>query len=619
MNHVSPEAFNVLKPICAAYAAQPFDEGKEESLCPLGLCRAEQRLAINELQRAGLLTARYKILGEKLYQIPAEHLPLLERELFPYHPNFIEGNSLNLLLETGNGLTVDLFRALLFTANEGLPITAKGFVHKKNLSRLAAQLSFREDHILGLSKDGATRELNALSAAFIVDTMFCLGLIIRESTGYSIDKDMLDRWLQLPETRMTDILYEMLIHRFGNVNPAIQHFRYLISGENFVPERWTLLSELLDWMTDSRLIGPGMAVRREIEQSSLEWLCCLSGFGWCELGITAENMTCFRWTSAKPKLPVGDTLISDSAVLNSQEQFIVQPDFEILIPPEASYSVRWTLAGCAELQHTDTMWSFRLTREMLVQASERGKSASQVISWIEKHAIGGLPSVVELSLEQWGKSIGRTSLSEVILLACESEEVSSAIADHPRLQDNLRRVGPLHFIVAQDGIEQLRKELLSAGLAPSSIIEGRKETKIDFFTSASEAIPSQEMYTPPVIKSELGLLRNGNPFLALPAIKLEQKDDSLFAGDDVPQIWSKEWRHYHSSTAQKVMEQGLKWGVKVRFSLEEEMLDFIPSRISRNPWKVSGQLLRNAGETVEIEEIELTADHWKEMKLVIPK
>lgn len=101
------------------------------------------------------------------------------------------------------------------------------------------------------------------------------------------------------------------------------------------------------------------------------------------------------------------------------------------------------------------------------------------------------------------------------------------------------------------------------------------------------------------------------------AIAPEQEEEILFGGENVPQIWSKEWRHYHSSTAQKVMEQGLRWGVKVRFALKDQMLDFIPSRISGNPWRVSGQLLFHDGETVE--DIELTPEDWKEMKLVIPK
>ncbi|MEK5396531.1 helicase-associated domain-containing protein [Paenibacillus sp. FSL K6-2859] len=616
MNQLSAEALEVLKRLCAAHASQPFDEGKEERLRPASLCRAEQKLAMNELRRAGLLTARHKILGEKLYQIPVEQLSALEQEFFPYQPKFIEGYSVNLSMEAGAGLAVDLFRALLFTAREGLPLTAKGIIHKKNLNRLASQLSFQEKHLAGLSMGAPSNEMDALSAALVVDIMLCLGLITRLKTGYRLDKDMLRRWLQLPETRMTDILYGIGIHRFGSIGPADQHFRYLISSNALISEKWTALPELLDWMAEMNLTGT--VTRKELEQSSLNWLRCLTGFGWCELGSTPEGIQCFRWTASKPKLLYSSESFPDSVSEHSNDQFIVQPDFEVLIPPDVLYTVRWVLAECAELLQTDTMWSFRLTREMLVHASERGMPPEEAIAWIKEHALGGLPSVVELSLAQWGKSIGRTSLSEVILLTCQTEEDGAAIAAHPRLQSSLKRIGPLHFLVAPESVEQMRKELFLAGLAPSRMI-GEREEEVDTdwssFHQATETEP--ELYSLPVLNVELRLLDRGNPFLNLPVIYPEQEEDILLGGENVPQIWSKEWRHYHSSTAQKVMEQGLKWGIKVRFSLKDQMLDFIPSRIKGNPWKVEGYLLYNDGETVE--EIELTPEDWKEMKLVIPK
>lgn len=618
MNQLSAEALEILKRLCAAYAAQPFDEGKEERWRPTTLCRAEQKLAMNELRRAGLLTARHKILGEKLYQIPVEQLSELEQEFFPYQPKFIAGYSVNLSMEAGAGLAVDLFRALLFTSCEGLPLTAKGILHKKNLYRLADQLSFQEKHLAGLSMGIPSNGMDTLSATLVVDIMLCLGLITRLKTGYRLDKDMLKRWLQLPETRMTDILFGIVIHRFGSIGPADQHFRYLISSNAFVTEKWTALPELLDWMADMNLTGT--MARNELEQSSLNWLCCLTGFGWCELGNTPEGIPCFRWTAAKPKLISGSEFLSDSMAENSNVQFIVQPDFEVLIPPEVPYIVRWTLAKCSELLQTDTMWSFRLTREKLEHASERGMPPEEAIAWIKDHALGGLPSIVELSLEQWGKSIGRTSLSEVILLTCQTEEDGTAIAAHPRLQDSLKRIGPLHFLVPPESVEQIRKELYLAGLAPSRMIGGcEEEADADTVWTSfhQEAENGQEMYSLPVLNFELGLLHRGNPFLNLPVISPEQEEDILLGAENVPQIWSKEWRHYHCSTAQKVMEQGLRWGIKVRFFLKDQMLDFIPSRIKGNPWRVAGHLLYNDGETVE--EIELTPEDWKEMKLVIPK
>ncbi|OMD66920.1 hypothetical protein BSK62_07765 [Paenibacillus odorifer] len=616
MNQLSTEALEVLKRLCAAYAAQPFEEGKEERLRPVALCRAEQKLAMNELRREGLLTARHKILGEKLYQIPVDQLPAIEQEFFPYQPQFIAGHLVSLTMEAGAGLAIDLFRALLFTAWEGLPLTAKGIIHKKHLNRLAAQLSFGEEHLQGLSVGSLLEEQKTLSVIATVDILLCLGLIRRQSAGYTLDLELLDRWLQLPEATMSDILYGIVINRSGSVGPADQHFRYIISNADFIPGKWIMLPALLDWMMASNLTGN--VARNELEKSSLNWLRCLTGFGWCELGETAEGMLCFRWTAAKPMLSAERGSFAAVGSGDTQEQFIVQPDFEVLVPPEVPYSVRWTLAGCAELQQSDTIWSFRLTKERLELAAERGMSPNDIISWISEHAMGGLPSGVQMSLEQWAKSIGRTSLSQVILLTCQTEADGAAIAAHPRLQENLERIGPLHFIVDPEYMEQIRKELYSAGLAPSRIIGGQGEDpNVGWSWFPHETGNPEATYVLPELNVELGLLSKGNPFLNLPVIAPEQEEEILFGGENVPQIWSKEWRHYHSSTAQKVMEQGLRWGVKVRFALKDQMLDFIPSRISGNPWRVSGQLLYHDGETVE--DIELTPEDWKEMKLVIPK
>lgn len=344
MNQLSTEALEVLKRLCAAYAAQPFEEGKEERLRPVALCRAEQKLAMNELRREGLLTARHKILGEKLYQIPVDQLPAIEQEFFPYQPQFIAGHLVSLTMEAGAGLAIDLFRALLFTAWEGLPLTAKGIIHKKHLNRLAAQLSFGEEHLQWLSVGSLLEEQKTLSVIATVDILLCLGLIRRQSAGYTLDMELLDRWLQLPEATMSDILYGIIINRCGCVGPADQHFRYIISNADFIPGKWIMLPALLDWMMDANLTGT--VARNELEQSSLNWLRCLTGFGWCELGETAEGMLCFCWTAAKPMLSAERGSFAAVGSGDTQEQFIVQPDFEVLVPPEVPilYDGHWLAA-----------------------------------------------------------------------------------------------------------------------------------------------------------------------------------------------------------------------------------------------------------------------------------
>ena len=616
MNQLSPEALQMLKLLCAEYAAEPFEEGREERLRPVTLCRAEQRLAIHELRRAGLLIARQKIWGEKLYQIPVEQLPHLEYKFFAYQPRFKESCNMNLTMEAGAGLEVDLFRALLFIAREGLPLTAKGSIHKKSLNRLAAQLSFREEYFHGVSVLSHYQEIEAPSVVVAVDLMLSLGLISRQNDGYIPKFDILKGWLQLSESRMKEILYTVVINRYGSSRPADQHFRHLISAPEFSPGKWSELSELVDWMVNSNLVKGNE--RTELEKTSLEWLRCLVGFGWCELGHSQDGKLCFRWTSAKPKLTYASEQIVETNNEHSSTSFIVQPDFEVLVPPEVPYSVRWTLAGCSELLQSDAMWSFRLSREMLEFAADKGMSPQESISWLSAHALGGIPSVVKLSLEQWGRSIGRTSLSEVILLTCQSEEEGSIVASHPRLQDSIVRLGPLHFSVQPDHIEQVRKELLITGMAPSRIIGGREEgAEAGWLVFHHNAVAELVEYSLPSLIPEMGVYRPTAPYLNLPILPLGPDEEVVFNDENVPPIWCREWRHYHSSTAQKVMEQGLKWGIKVRFSLKNQMLDFIPSRITGNPWRVAGHLLYSDAEGAQ--EIELSAGDWKEMQLLIPK
>lgn len=88
-----------------------------------------------------------------------------------------------------------------------------------------------------LSVGSLLEEQKTLSVIATVDILLCLGLIRRQSAGYTLDMELLDRWLQLPEATMSDILYGIIINRCGCVGPADQHFRYIISNADFIPGR----------------------------------------------------------------------------------------------------------------------------------------------------------------------------------------------------------------------------------------------------------------------------------------------------------------------------------------------------------------------------------------------
>ena len=625
---LSADACEVLLRIAAEHAASPCTAESVERLRPDFLCRAEQVLALEELLQAGMLELRQKVWGERLYQIPQQQYPLILRSFWTGCPQVRVEGAVRVKYSACSELAGEIFQGLLFIAQEGLPLTAKGVIHKKQLSRLAGRLSIPEES-LALLESSAGHQSYPLPVTLMIDLLSVLGLITRGSSGYSIDRPMLQRWLALTAQEMTDTLYTVVISRYGAPLPEEQHFRHLLSAAEFKADEWFAVAPVLSWMRQNGLAGEqpvpgatGTGSDSGLKQAALAWFRLLAAFGWCELGSSAEGEECFRWKAVKPQLtgrnpgtiPQNHEGAEDSDSGPASPGFIVQPDFEVLVPPEVPYTVRWTLAGCAELLHHEDLWSFRLTRERLEAAADQGRAPGEVISWLNAHAAGGLPEQVILALRQWARAIGRTELAEVLLLSCAGEQEGEDIAAHPRLQDMVTRIGPLHFIVRPEAAGQLRKELAAAGLSPS--VRGGDLNGSAPHPSLFEPSRPAQRYELPVAAGEVGLLGTGPSPKLLPLDSGSAPMLELPGEESVPQMWFNQWRQYHITTAQKVMEQAMSWGIKVRLSCRGTAADFIPERISGRPWKVRGILLLPGTETAE--ETELAAEDWQEIRLLHP-
>ncbi|WP_405116817.1 helicase-associated domain-containing protein [Paenibacillus sp. FSL K6-1217] len=656
VSNLSADACEVLLRIAAAYAASPCTADAVERLRPEFLCKAEQVLALEELLHAGMLELRQKVWGERLYQIAAQQYPLVLRSFWAGCPQVRVEGAVRVELAACSELTGEIFQGLLFIAQEGLPLTSKGVIHKKQLSRLAGRLSIPEEP-LALIRSSSGPLSYPLQVAVIMDLLGALGLLTSGNSGYGIDRTMLQRWLALPAQEMADTLYTLIISRYGAPLPEDQHFRHLLSAAAFKADEWYALAPVLNWMRQNGLAGepsePGAAgTGSGLNQTAVDWIRLLAGFGWCELGTSAQGEECFRWKIVKPQLtgemPGGTPQTDISHIVYSTAEaqdtvhgapksaeaeavplppapasaspgFIVQPDFEVLVPPEVPYTVRWILAGCAELLHHEDLWSFRLTRERLEAAADQGNAPGEVISWLSAHAAGGLPEQVAPALRQWARAIGRTELTEVLLLSCAGEQEGEDIAAHPRLQDIVTRIGPLHFIVRPEAAGQLRKELAAAGLAPSvraGEVNGAAGQQRLFEFEPSGLNGPAPRYELPAAAGERGLLGAAPSPKLLPLDRGGPAMLELPGEETVPQMWFNQWRQYHITTAQKLMEQALSWGIKVRLSCRGQAADFIPERISGRPWRVRGVLLPPGTETGE--ETELAAEDWQEIQLLHP-
>ena len=112
------------------------------------------------------------------------------------------------------------------------------------------------------------------------------------------------------------------------------------------------------------------------------WMVPLSVFRFIELGTDQDDHLWFRWLIT----PIQEALHNKDDELRSSEMNVkvhpslyVQPDFEMLLPPDVSLRTEWDIAAFADLQTTDLVRTYRITKESFYRACEKGMSSEEMI------------------------------------------------------------------------------------------------------------------------------------------------------------------------------------------------------------------------------------------------
>ncbi|MNM73809.1 hypothetical protein D3C81_855510 [compost metagenome] len=384
--------------------------------------------------------------------------------------------------------------------------------------------------------------------------------------------------------------------------------------------RWYNLSDLLLSMREQGMIA------EEVSEEQMNWfeswLTALSGFGWIEMGTITEKRIVFRWLT-KPELLLvhGSTDLSSANVESPsvfQGMFFVQPDFEILVPPDVSFLLRWELEAFCENITVDTMSLYRLTRNSVALGADWGRSPQMILDLLQKHS-SGVPDNVKLALEQWGRELGRTLMEEKLLLRCSDSQAADMISSLTSLEGIIERIGPLDFIVSTDHEEKVRKALEEVKLSPPK----RKTESFDEpeypILETSQALEGITAFSQS--SNRQGWIFNGKDPHFYDQDTTIPDFESLFPGlRDIPSMWTKEMRTYHDSTARKMMEQAIQWRAKIKLSIGGKAMLYIPEGIQGGEkWSLRGRLLKDNEEHPEGEEVVLSSDDWAELMLVLPE
>ena len=170
----------------------------------------------------------------------------------------------------------------------------------------------------------------------------------------------------------------------------------------------------------------------------------ISEFGARALGLTAEDLP-------EP----------------APEKFVVQADFEVLVPEGAPMYARFQLERMAELRRWDRMSAYRLTRESVTRLLRHNVTIGQLMSFLKRISREPFPKNVEFTLRDWSAKYGEITLRRTAILHTRDRHLLIELQRRAELRSFIVEVlSPTVALIAPDRFEELHARLQALGYSP---------------------------------------------------------------------------------------------------------------------------------------------------------
>ncbi len=167
------------------------------------------------------------------------------------------------------------------------------------------------------------------------------------------------------------------------------------------------------------------------------------------------------------------TLTDQSYPQDGAANAYIQPNYEILVPRGAAWTVRWQLSQIALLEQQDQMLKYRLDKTYLLNALKRGLPADEVLSVLTKLSTYPLPENIVLTVQQWLESFGQVTFLHLSLLECSTPEQAAGIASSRKYQEYVLGLYSPSAVIVRES-EKLRKLLEKQGIYPlPGVLDGQ--------------------------------------------------------------------------------------------------------------------------------------------------
>ncbi len=95
-----------------------------------------------------------------------------------------------------------------------------------------------------------------------------------------------------------------------------------------------------------------------------------------------------------------------SEIIDQSSRWLVQPDHEIVVPPEIPLGELSRLASVADLVQADVVTLFRVGPESIERGVRAGLEADTILERLTSRADGGLPEGMDIQVRDWVRHVG---------------------------------------------------------------------------------------------------------------------------------------------------------------------------------------------------------------------
>ncbi|SFF92921.1 Helicase conserved C-terminal domain-containing protein [Planifilum fulgidum] len=548
--------FHVGEGVCA-------ESGLRERENALSLPPARFRMALIRLRQWGFLYGLRRKWGETVYWCPPEVRTAwldVSRKGPPLLPPAT--GRIRCRETGGRGVWHALFHFLVLCDRQPIPLTREGEIHRRWRKKLEVELEEWE----GDFEDTPWAGRQEPASVRLVRDLARLEGLVRERGGVlEVDSARLDSWLSRSWKERFRRLYDLTRFRLLESRPDWDAMARLMEAHR--SEEWVAVSTLLEEWASLAGRGGGRIQREAVVRHWLKPLCRL---GWIELASSSRGIL-WRWTPFAPAV----------CRAAEEETGMVQPDFEVLIPPFFPLDRRWQLACFADYAGGDHLLVYRIHADSVARARERGMKEEEMLALLEQIAGGRVPANVAAGIRQWCRRVGRIALRQALLVEAEDGELIDELERIPELRDLIvERVGSRVLIADQSREKELRDRLKKMGYPP------RSEEVTPQATGADPAEEGEGDAVP-----EDFVVENRYPDLT----------EAVPGARNLPRMWTSGIRSYHPATVQDMVRKAIQLRLELRVQEKNGTVRRLTPRQLENragAWTMEGE---NGGRRVRIE------------------